>query len=182
MSYGPPPEPDKPRVWDLSDNRTEKEREDETRMIKAAKAASKQNSGYLIGSPFLTFSLFIALLAYFINDGNWMKTAEGFFSGRGKAVAAKPFITWARHHPLSYEEVTIAIDAVTGKPVIWDIVRSPAGNYFQGSDGSKPVSWVMKNDSVEAALDSGEAVEILARIDGEKERSILLMFIRLMQP
>ena len=143
---------------------------------KTPEAAPVEKSRYLLGSPFLTFSLFLALTAYFLDAGEWMKAAERYVASKNRSAAAQPYRDWARLHPMDYDEVAAVPDIWTGKAVLWYIVRSPAGKYYCGGDGMKPLAWVEESE-VRQSMEPGTSVEILARVEGDRDHMPLLMFL-----
>ncbi len=172
-SYGPPTPEEQP-VWDISST----SKEPINKRVQAPKPEEK--SPYLLGSPLLSGSLFLALLAYFLNGSEWMKSVERFIAGKNKTVSAEPYRQWAAHHPMGYDEVAVSPESWTGKAVIWEIVRSPAGNYFYQSNGNMPVAWSRREDELETIWDQGLPAKILARIEGSQENAVLLMFLQLL--
>ena len=81
---------------------------------KTPEAAPVEKSRYLLGSPFLTFALFLALTAYFLDAGEWMKAAERYVASKNRSAAAQPYRDWARLHPMDYDEVAAVPDIWTG--------------------------------------------------------------------
>lgn len=135
-------------------------------------AAQKPASKYLFGSPWLSFSLFLALLTYFLNGSEWMKSAERYLDKRQQEMGIKPYRLWAEKHPMSYGDVAAGPSVYIGKAVLWEIQFGAEGAMFCEGDPNKKVVW-----SGRPPVKTGTAVKVLARIEGASGDLPLLLLL-----
>lgn len=129
-------------------------------------STAKPERRYLLGSPLLSGSLFLALLAYYIDGGEWMRSVERRIDGRQRGAASGPYRVWAENHPLSYEDVAATATALTGKAVLWEVARAPEGSFLFGGDGSRPLLLSGAEAELERIPAEAPGVRALARVEG----------------
>jgi hypothetical protein len=128
------------------------------------------------GSPLLWTSLLLALLAYYIDAGRWVKSAEAAIDRRQKSVACAPYRAWVAQHHLSYAEVAADPIVWTGKPVLWRISRGPDGTFHCGSDATQKIFWSNPAASELAGLiQTGGPQKVLAVIESSESSTPLLI-------
>jgi len=126
--------------------------------------AAPEKTQYLLGSPLLSFSLFLALLSYFLDAGAWLKTAEGYIEKKQRAAALEPFRLWAERHPLAYDEVAANSAGLSGKAVLWEISRREGVYYYQ-TDLGKKISFANAGSPELAKIqESGSPAQTLGRV------------------
>lgn len=138
--------------------------------LQPKEAAPKKK--YLLGSPWLSFSLLLALLAYFFNGSEWMSSAERYIDKKQQAVGVEPYRMWAEKNPLSYGEIVASPSVYVGKAVLWELSFGAEGSMFCEGDVNKKVLW-----SGRPPVKAGEKVNVLARIEGASNDLPLLLLL-----
>ncbi|MFH2203392.1 MAG: hypothetical protein ABIJ96_09780 [Elusimicrobiota bacterium] len=130
----------------------------------------------LLGRPLLGFSLLLALLTYYIDSGGWLRAAEKALWSKQQRAALKPFYKWAKHHPLSYDDIAISPSAYCGKPVLWDISCTEDGACHIAGAPAQKIRWTnTPADELRAAQDAGHRV--LARVEDAADGALNLALL-----
>jgi hypothetical protein len=173
--YSPPPDipPEDSGAFEVT--------EEGLRPVRKAAAAPAPRPQAL-GSIPLQLSLFGALLAYFIDSGEWFKTLEAYLERQQRAKVIEPYRRWAGLHPQTYEDVQANPDALAGKAVLWSVSRSTEGAFFCDGDAGKRLVWEGGESLLKERAVDAWPVLILARFEGGGESGLRLSVLEVAPP
>ncbi|MBI4369708.1 MAG: hypothetical protein HY547_05725 [Elusimicrobia bacterium] len=131
------------------------------------------------------FFLLVLLAASLMNYGIEAPVVKSWIEARLESESSKiglePYRLWARHHPLSYDEVLVSPAAYSGKAVIWSIGIDNHGIYFEAANPANKLEIAGLSSGVTLFPDHGGApARVLARIEESPGDAPLLTILERM--
>ncbi|MFC1521736.1 hypothetical protein ACFL6Y_04940 [Elusimicrobiota bacterium] len=132
-----------------------------------------------LGSPWLSASLILVMLALFFDSSYWFNRTVLAIEAKQQEAAHEPFKLWAQKHPLTYEEVNESPMSYISKPVIWTIMHSESEHSYHNANATNLVFWSNVNqlESRISITQSKKKFKMLGLIEGEKGSFPKLKFL-----
>lgn len=134
-----------------------------------------QEKKYFLGSPWLSGSLMLALLAYYVNSNGWLASAEAYIDQKQQAAGVEPYRLLAQQNFLSYADIASSPSGYTGKAVIWEFALTPEGAAYCEGDPAKKIFF----SDTQSTRGNNDPFKALARIEGAKEDLPLLLILQI---